>query len=195
MNNNKKITNFLKLNNGYISTSDFSKLGISKSSIPTYIKSGLIRKVKYGLYIDNNLIEDEYYIIQKKYPKAIFSYNTAFYILNLTNRTPYEIDITIKRKERIRGNYKVHYISDSLYHIGIIETLSPCGNPIKVYNAERSICDMLKSETEFDLELQNRILHYYFNQKDQDIDKLIEYAKLFNIYEKVNTIIEVMMKW
>lgn len=195
MNNNEKISNFLNQNGGYISTADFVKLGISKSLIPRYIQSGLIRKVDYGLYIDNNLLEDQYFIIQKKYPSAIFSYNTAFYILNLTNRTPYEIDITIRRKQRIRGNYNVHYVSDKFYNIGIIELISPCGNFVKVYNAERSICDMLKLEGEFDLELQNRILNYYFNSKDKNIDRLLEYAKIFNIYEKVNTIVEVMMKW
>lgn len=195
MNNKEKIIEFLKNNNGYISTADFIKLRISKSLIPNYIDSGLIRKVDYGLYIDSNLIEDEYFILQKKYPSAIFSYNTAFHILNITNRTPYEIDITIKRKQRIRGDYKVHYITENFYDIGIIEVTSPCGNPVKVYNAERSICDMLKSEDEFDLELQNRILNYYFNSNNKDIDKLLEYAKIFNIYNKVNTIVEVMMQW
>ena len=195
MNNSEKIIKFLNDNDGYISTSDFVDLGISKSLIPSYIESGLIRKVEYGLYIDNNLIEDEYYIIQKKYPSAIFSYNTALHILNLTNRSPYEIDITIKRKQRVRGNYKVHYISDNYYELGLIEVLSPYGNPVKVYNAERCVCDMLRSEGEFDLELQNRILDYYFNSKNKDIDKLLKYAKIFNIYEKVNTIVEVMIKW
>lgn len=195
MNNSEKIIKFLNDNDGYISTSDFVDLGISKSLIPSYIESGLIRKVEYGLYIDNNLIEDEYYIIQKKYPSAIFSYNTALHILNLTNRSPYEIDITIKRKQRVRGNYKVHYISDNYYELGLIEVLSPYGNPVKVYNAERCVCDVLRSEGEFDLELQNRILDYYFNSKNKDIDKLLKYAKIFNIYEKVNTIVEVMIKW
>ena len=54
---------------------------------------------------------------------------------------------------------------------------------------------MLRTEGEFDLELQNRVLDYYFSSKDKNIDLLLEYAEIFNIYEKVNTIVEVMMKW
>ena len=50
-------------------------------------------------------------------------------------------------------------------------------------------------ELKFDLELQNRILDYYFNSKDKNIELLLEYSKIFNIYEKVNTIVGVMMKW
>ncbi|MCM1053325.1 MAG: type IV toxin-antitoxin system AbiEi family antitoxin domain-containing protein [Ruminococcus sp.] len=195
MNNEEKVEKFLKNNYGYITTADFLQLNISKPTIRDFISNGLIEKVSHGLYMSTKQFKDEYYILQKRYPDAIFSYNTALHILNLTNRTPSEIDITVQRNKRVRGEYNVHRVSDNFYNIGIIETMSPNNNPVKVYNAERCICDMLRSEGEFDLELQNRILDYYFHSKDKDIDKLLEYAKIFNIYEKVNTIVGVMMKW
>lgn len=193
--NKEKIIEFLKHNNGYITTADFLNLNISKPLIQNYLDEGIIEKVSHGLYMDSKLFEDEYYILQKKYPSAIFSHNTALHILNLTNRAPLEIDITVPREKNVRGNYSVHRVSENYYNVGIIERKSPYGNLVKVYNAERCICDMLRSEGEFDLELQNRVLFYYFKSNDKDIDRLLEYAKIFNIYEKVNTIVEVMMKW
>ena len=48
---------------------------------------------------------------------------------------------------------------------------------------------MLKSEN-FDIELQNKVLDNYFRSKERNINKLLEYAKIFNIYEKVNTLVE-----
>ncbi len=195
MSNEEKIRNFLKQNNGYITTADFISLGIGRHLIPNFINVGLVRKVAHGLYIDNQLLEDPYYILQKKNPYAIFSFNTAFHILNLTNRTPYEIDISIPRGKRVRGNYNIHYVSSNFYDIGIITVESPSGNPIKVYNAERCICDMYRINRSFDLELQNRIIDYYFHSKEKNIDRLLEYAKIFGIYEKINTIVELMMKW
>lgn len=195
MSNKEKVIEFLNNNRGYITTSEFLSLGISKPLIKKFLNEKLIEKVNYGLYMDNKLLKDEYYILQKKYPLAIFSYNTALYILNLTNRTPVRIDITVPRNKKVRGDYNIHRVSENYYNIGIIEAESPNGNPIKIYNAERCICDMLRSEGEFDLELQNRVLNYYFNSKDKNIEMLLEYAKIFNIYEKVNTIVEVMMKW
>ena len=158
MSNEEKIKNFLNQNNGYITTADFISLGIGRHLIPNFINVGLIRKVAHGLYIDNRLLEDPYYILQKKNPYAIFSFNTAFHILNLTNRTPYEIDISIPRGKRVRGNYNIHYVSSNFYDIGIITVESPSGNPIKVYNAERCICDMYRINRSFDLELKNRII-------------------------------------
>lgn len=194
MNNEEKVEKFLKNNYGYITTADFIKLNISKPIIHNFISNGMIEKVSHGLYMSAKQFKDEYYILQKRYPDAIFSYNTALHILNLTNRTPSEIDITVPRNKRVRGDYNIHRVSDNFYNIGIIETMSPNNNPVKVYNAERCICDMLRLEGEFDLELQNRILDYYFNSEDKDIDKLLEYSKIFNIYEKVNIIVNLMMK-
>lgn len=189
MSNEVKIEQFLKDNNGYISTAELINLGISKPMIKKYIDKGLLRKVSHGLYMDCNILQDDEYVFQKRYPKAIFSYNTALYFLNLSNRVPPKLEITLSNKKRITCDYEVHYVSDKYYDIGIIEIENMFGNPIKVYNAERSICDMLRNG-EFELELQNVILRNYFRSKEKDIDKLLEYAKIFKIYDKVNTLVE-----
>ena len=195
MSNQEKITEFLEKNHGYITTSDFTNFGINKASIQSYIDKGLVERVSHGIYMSAKLFKDEYYILQKKYPFVVFSYNTALEILNLSNRIPITLDVTVPRGKTIRGNYNIHYVTEKYYKLGIIDAVSPFGNPIKIYNSERCICDMLRSENEFDLELQNRILNYYWNSKDKNIDLLLEYSKIFNIYDKVNTIVEVMMKW
>lgn len=193
MTNEEKIIKLLNEKNGYITTEDIIKLNISKPSINIYVKKGIIEKVSRGLYIDSNIIKDEYYILQRKYSSAIFSYNTALHILNLTNRAPMKLDITVPRNKKVRGNYNIHRVSKKYYSIGITEVISPYGNVIKVYNAERCICDMLRNEDEFDIELKNRILNYYFNSKDKDIDKLLEYAKVFKVYDKVITLVEYIL--
>ena len=191
----EKIQKFLKENHNYILTRDIINLGIDKKNIPKMVDDGEIKKVNHGIYMSPNVMEDEYYIIQLRYPDAVFSYNTAFHIMNMTNLTPSIIDVTMPRKKQIIGNYNIHYVSKEKYELGIITVESPFGNPIKIYNAERCICDMLRSNDGFDLELQNRILNTYFNSKEKNIKLLEEYAKKLNVYDKVNTIIEVMMKW
>ena len=189
MTNEDKIKQFLDANHGYISTSDFLKLNISKPLIKKYVNKGLINKVSHGLYMDSNLLVDDEYVFQKRYPDAIYSYKTALSILGLIKETQKEVEITVNSKKRVLCNYKVHYVANKYYDIGIIEFNNMFNNPIKIYNAERCICDMLKSD-DFDLELQNNILHGYFNGNDKDIDKLLEYSKIFNIYEKVRTLVD-----
>ena len=62
-------------------------------------------------------------------------------------------------------------------------------NPIKIYNAERCICDLLK-DNNFDSKLQSDILHTYFQSEDKDIDRLLEYSKIFSIYDKVSILVD-----
>ncbi len=82
MTNENKIKQFLDANRGYISTSDFLKLNISKPLKKKYVDNGLIKKkVSHGLYIDSNLLVDDEYVFQKKYPDAIYSYKTALSML------------------------------------------------------------------------------------------------------------------
>ena len=169
------------------------KNGIQRRYIPELIENELIRKIARGLYIDNNLIEDEYYILQKRYSNIIYSYNTAFHLLNLSERAPYKIDVTTYFHKKIRENVKIHYVSKDKLNIGEISIISPYGNPIKVYNAERCVCDMLKNQDEYDIELYNKILKNYFNSKDKNLNLLDEFAKKFNVYEKLTTIMEVLI--
>ena len=100
--NENKLIDFLNKNNGYIKTRDFEKLGISRTSIQGYIDKKIIRKVSRGLYIDNTLIEDEFYILQQKFSNIVFSYNTACYLLNLSDRVPYKIDVTTLNHNNIK---------------------------------------------------------------------------------------------
>lgn len=188
-----KLKEFLSKNYGYIKTRDFEKLGISRPSIQSYIEKKIIRKVSRGLYIDNNLIEDEFYILQQKFSNIVFSYNTACYLLNLSDRAPYKIDVTTLNHNNISEDLEIHYVAKDKFNIGITEIKSPYGNPIKVYNAERCICDLLKNKNEVDIELYNKIIKNYFKQSKKDLETLEEYAKIFNIQEKFENIMEVLI--
>ena len=119
--------------------------------------------------------------------------NTACYLLNLSDRAPYKIDVTTINHNNISENLEIHYVSKDKFNIGITEIKSPYGNPVKVYNAERCICDLLKNKNEVDIELYNKIIKNYFKQSKKDLMTLEEYAKIFNIQEKFENIMEVLI--
>lgn len=189
----KKLKKFLENNHGYIQAKEFEKIGISKTLIPKLIDQKLLRKVAYGIYMDSNLIEDEFFVLQKRFSNIIFSYNTACYLLNLSDRAPYKIDVTTINHNNINENLDIHYVSKDKFNIGIIEIDSPCSNPIRIYNAERCICDILKNPNSVELEVYNKIINNYFRQKNKNLSVLEEYSKIFNIYEKFEHIMEVLI--
>lgn len=67
------------------------KLNIIKPLIKKYVDNGLINKISHGLYMDSNLLVDDEYVFQKKYPDAIYSYKTALSMLGLIKELPEEI--------------------------------------------------------------------------------------------------------
>ena len=191
--NNEKIVNFLKDHNGYISTRNIEGLGFTKVQIPKLIEDGVIRKVAHGLYIDSNSIEDEFFILQQRFSNIILSYNTACYLLNLSDRAPYKLDITTIKNHKVREKVNVHYVTKEKFDIGIIEITSPYGNPIKIYNAERCICDILRNSNSVDIELYNKIINNYFREKNRDLSTLEEYSKMLNVHKKFQHIMEVLI--
>lgn len=192
--NYENIRNYLKQNNGYITTNEIELCGISKTSISELIRNNVIRKVAHGLYIDNDLIEDEYFILQKRFSNIVFSYNTACHLLDLSDRAPYKMDITTMYNKKItETKVNIHYVSNEIFELGIITVTSPYGNKINIYNAERCICDILKNQDEVDIELYNKIIKKYFKSKNKNLILLEEFAKKLNIHEKLKNIMEVLL--
>lgn len=190
----EKLKNILNDNNGYVTTKLLEANGIKKQYIPSFIEKNLLKKIAHGIYINPEIIEDEYYILQLRYKDIVFSYNTAFHLLGLSERVPYNLDVTTIQGKKMMSDAKVHYVVRNKFNMGIIEVESPYGNPIKIYNAERCICDMLKNPDQYEIELYNKIINNYFKGKGKNLILLDEYAKYFNVYEKLSNIMEVLMK-
>lgn len=190
---NEELKKFLNSNHGYITTAELEKIGISRPMIPNLIKKNILRKVNRGIYIDNSLFEDEFFILQKRFANIVFSYNTACYLWNLSDRAPYKLEVTTINHNNINENIDIHYVCKEKFEIGIVEIESPYSNPIKVYNEERCICDILKNPNVVDPELYNKIINNYFKKKDKNLTLLEEYSKIFNVYEKFTNIMEVLI--
>ena len=188
-----EIKNFLKENHGYITTSELINMGISKPMIPSLIEKKVLRRVAQGIYIDYNTFEDEFYILQKRFSNIVFSYNTACYLWGLSDRAPYKMEVTTLSHNNINENIDIHYVNEKKFNIGVTTLTSPSGNPLIIYNQERCICDIIKNKNSVDAELYNKIIKNYFKQKNKNLERLEEYAKVFNIYEKVIDMMEVLM--
>jgi hypothetical protein len=59
MNDEEKVLELIKKNNGTIKTSDIVSQNINKMSLVRLVKKGLIER---GLYIDSSKMEDSYFI-------------------------------------------------------------------------------------------------------------------------------------
>ena len=192
-----KFRGILKDQNGILLSSDLAKLGIPRTHLSILVKKGEIQRLSRGVYTAADNIIDEMANIQARYKGAFFSHETALYLLGLTDRAPLFYSATVPSgynasalKARVT---KVYFVNRRLYLLGLITTKSPHGNDIKTFNLERTICDVVRSRNQMDVQFMNEALKKYVVHKDRNIDQLHNYAKQFRIQKKVREYIEVLL--
>ena len=193
----QKVEKLLKKNNGVIETYQVEDLGINNKVLTRMIERGLIERVARGTYIGADTFEDEYFITQAICKKGIFSHETALYFHDLCDRTPIKFQLTVPTNYNnilIKNkNYQFFYLKDELYEIGITEMKTPYGNKVKVYDLERTICDIIRNKKKIEIALFTDAMKRYADRKDRNSIKLHKYAKIFNIEDELRKYLEVLL--
>ena len=183
--------------NGYLTTKDVTDNNIPRTYLTKLIKKNKIERVSRGVYIKKNVLVDEFVILQSKSKYAIYSNMTALYLHGLSNRIPIRYDITVKsgykgslQKEK---NVNLFYTKKELLELGVTDYKLDSGNIIRVYDLDKTICDIIKNKKKIDAEIFNKAIREYFYSKKKNTLKLYEYAKKMNIYNKVRDTFEVFV--
>ena len=192
-----KIREILRDQNGILLTSDLVNFGIPRTYLSILEKKGEIQRISRGVYSTANFMVDEMVSIQARYKGAIFSHETALYLLELTDRTPLFYSVTVPSRYNATplkaSGAKVYFVNRGVYRLGSTTMKSPHGNDIKTFNLERTICDVLRNRNQVDVQFVNEALKKYVIRKDRNIDQLYNYAKQFRIQKIVREYIEVLL--
>lgn len=193
----EKIKKVIEDSSGIITYKELIEKKISKYFIKKLVDDNVLEKYSRGIYVKKDIFEDEFYIFQQKNKKVVFSYNTALYLLNETEKTPEYIDITVYKGynvHRISKNIKVHYVLKENLYLGAIEIETSQGFKVISYNLERILCDIIKNNnTGIDKEQTNKIIRKNLLENKVDTYKLIEYAKKLKCEKKVRRVIDILM--
>ena len=188
-----RILNLFK--NDYLTTKEVTDNNIPRTYLTKLIKKNTIERVSRGIYIKKNVLVDEFVVLQSKSKYAIYSNTTALYLHGFSNRIPIRYDITVKsgykgslQKEK---NINLFYTKRELLELGVIDYKLDSGNIIRVYDLDKTICDIIKNKKKIDAEIFNKAIREYFYSKKKNTLKLYEYAKKMNIYNKVRDTFEV----
>lgn len=192
-----KIRNILKDQNGILLTSDLAKFGIPRTYLSILLKKGEIQRISRGVYSATDYMVDEMASMQARYKEAIFSHETALYLLGLTDRTPLFYSMTVPATYNATplkaSGVKVFFVKRSLFLLGLITLKSSHGNEIETFNLERTICDLLRSRNRVDVQFVNEALKKYVTRKDRNIEQLYSFAKQFRTQKIVREYIEVLL--
>lgn len=187
----------IEQNGGIVSAGEIKKAGIDRVHLYESLKKGIIIKESHGNYILADEQPDEFRIIQSRSDKLIFSHGTALFLHGLSDRVPHNLDLTVPQGDnvsRIKKSYentRFHYCKKELWDLGIVTLKSPQGYEVKVYDLERCICDLIRDKKIIDVQVFTQALKEYFGGQCNP-RKIIKYAKVFNLEQKVRTYMEVL---
>lgn len=194
MNYENKILNLF--NNGFLRNKDLVDNNIPSVYLTRLVNNNVIERVSRGLYVRTNSLPDDLVILQNKSKNAIYSNMTALYLYGFSDRLPIKYDITVNSgyngSLQEVDNVNLFYTKKELLNLGEIVYRLDSGNLIKVYDLERTICDVIKNKNRLDQELVNKALRKYFYSKEKNTLKLYEYAKKMKIYKKVRSAFEIL---
>ena len=194
MTNEEKILKIVK-EKGYITGDIVTEMGIDTWYLTSLVKKRKIQRISRGVYINSGGIYDEYFVFQYLHTKAIYSYSTALFLHELTDKIPFKLEVTVYQgynTHRFPDNVIVHYVKKEIYELGTSKNISPYGNPIRIYDKERTLCDLVVSKKVVESEVFKKAFQEYFRQSYKNVNKLMKYAKEMNIETEMFTLIEVL---
>ena len=194
---NDKILDLLNKHNGIVSAADVVSLGFSRNLLSVYVRNGLLTRVKHGYYSLTDTIEDDMYTLSLGCKNIVFSHESALFLNGISERTPFEHTVTIPNNTslaaKVRDKCKCHYVNPDVYELGIITRKTVFGNEVRCYNAERTICDLIKAKNKIDIETLTAGIKNYAASKDKNIAQLGTYAAKLNVLKEVQMYMGVLL--
>ncbi len=194
---NPLILKRIQQNNNTITTSQVVELGFSRAVLSKYVKAGLLERSRQGVYILPDSVHDDMYTMMLRSEKIIFSHDTALFLNSLSERTPFEHSVTIPSNtvlsEVLREDCNCYYIKPELFELGMVRKKTTFGNEVRCYDAERTICDLLRSRNRMDDETVISAIKNYAAFNDKDLNRLATYAEKFRVGKILKQYMEVLL--
>lgn len=163
----------------------------SPYQIEKAVREGRIFKMAVGVYSDDGT-ESEIEVMQKKYPRAIVSFDSAYFYYDMTDYIPERYTLTIGnhahlvRDERIR----FFFVPEVVLDVGVT-TINYEGAIIKIYDKERLLIDTVRMKGRLPIDQYKEVVNHYRACRDTlDASKFPEYLEHFPQRNRIMRIID-----
>lgn len=194
----EQLDNLMEANEGLLLTKEVVSAGISKPVFYDYVKSRDLHCVGHGMYLSRDAWWDPFYLLHLSCPQIIFSHDVALYFHDLTDREPMQHTVTVKtgyNPSRLKKNYnaQVYTVKEDLYKVGLITMKTDYGHDVPIYDMERTICDVIRSRRNIEIQTYQDALKWYVRSRDKNLRRLMNYAELFHVEKMLRQYLLVLL--
>ena len=193
----QRIERFLDENGGVLIASEAIGSGIPRNAVYNFARRQGLEKASPGIFIDPDVFPDELYLLQARYPKVVFSHETALYLHGMAEREPSPVALTVE-SDYHAGSLKdqgvrIFYVRPEWHSLGVCEVESMGGHTVRAYDKERTVCDTARRKAAMDPAAYGYALRRYAASRDKDLARLGRYAKEMGIERQVQQAMEVLL--
>lgn len=180
---------YLKSHGGYGTMRDMKAASIQTREIAQLLEEGTIEKIKPGLYrlashSKENSFRSTLIDVCEAMPKGVICLLSALDYHELTTFNPSEVYVAIPHADKPpKIKYppvKTFFFRERLYTPGIIRVRTENGS-IRLYNKEKTICDMFRYRYKLGENLAFEALKMYLRRKGADFNALQKYAEICQV--------------
>ena len=197
LNDREKLEALFVEADGEITAEQFAAAGLPDSLLRELENSRELISIRHGVYARSCVWNDEMYLLQQRYSRGIYSYETALYLHGYCEKVPEQYTMTFPKGYNAPSlkaeNVIIKRILPESYDDGgVVEIPSNLGNPLRVYDIERTLCDIVRGSGS-NLQIVNHAMKQYAAGKDKDIPKLMHYAERLRVKPKVERYMEILL--
>ncbi len=180
----EEIIKFFRENRGYARMKELKQAGFHTRKIKQILVLGKIEKIKPGLYRLSDMYgigeySQSFIDVCNSMKRGIICLISALEFHQLSTINPSKVYVALPNSDKQNiieyPPVNVFYFRERFYDLGIEEKITKTGI-FKIYNAEKTICDMFRYRNKLGEDLALEGLKNYLKRKDADIVKLREYA-------------------
>ncbi len=191
----KQIERYLEKSGGIITASYCRSKKIPTVYLSRLVQEGTLQRAAEGLYISEEGMYDDYYYFQYRFKKAVFSHETALYLLGATDKIPQDMDVTVYYSYKFNKapfGVNIHYVNKEIHGLGVVVARTMFNNPVRVYSYERTLCDFIAHKDKMDREVYVKLIRSYSRYARRDVHALYEIATRMGIDKEVKALMEVV---
>ena len=186
---------------GIIRYSEALEKGIASKTFYAMRDQGILVRMSRGLYSLANSSppgNPDLVTVAMRLPKAVVCLISALDYHNLTEQIPHFVYIALPQDAEMprieHPPLQIFWLSDKFYQAGIQEVTID-HQSVKIYTPVKTIADCFKFRNKIGLEVAVDAIQRYFDlpAAEQDLNKLITYAKLNRVEKIIMPYIEALL--
>ena len=186
-------------NQKYIKISELLEKKFSYYMINRMVKERILSKINGNTYenLSYNGDDNDFLYVSGYVNEGVICMKSAAVYHELSTYRPNRIDTAIKRKSKVSilpewPKIALYYFSEPRHELGI-KTIICDGGSFKIYDREKTVCDLLAYRNKYGLEDTLAVLKNYLRRDDRDINKLLDYSKKLRSYHVLMKYLEVLL--